>query len=59
MLKVVPNRYEFLSSAEHKTFWRMLVTKQLLVHIDFHSMEEKNAMEVHGDQRLFVWNEGE
>ncbi len=33
-------------------FWRMLVTKQLLVAIDFHSME-KNTIEVSGYQQLF------
>ncbi len=29
-------------------FWRMLVTKQLLVAIDFYSMEKNNPMEVSG-----------
>ncbi len=33
----------------NKIFWRMWVTKQLLVPIDFHSM--KNIMEVNGDQK--------
>ncbi len=32
--------------------WRMLVTKQLTVAIDFHSME-KNTMEVNGCRQLF------
>ncbi len=36
-LDVVINRYEFLSSNEHKKR-RMLVTKQLKVPIDFHSV---------------------
>ncbi len=42
-LQVVPNLYEFLSSVKHKKiiFWRMLVTKQLTVAIDFHSMKKK------------------
>ncbi len=43
----------------------MLVAKQLLAPIDFHMKEEKNAIEINGDQKLFgfqhsskyhVWN---
>ncbi len=37
---VVPNLYEFLFWTQ-KIFWRMLVTKQLTVAIDFHSMGKK------------------
>ncbi len=49
---VVLNLYEFLSCAEEKKiFWRMLVSKQLTVAIDFHSIE-KNDMEVSGYQQL-------
>ncbi len=38
-------------SRTHKIFWRMLVTKQSTVAIDFHS-NEKNTMEVNGYQLL-------
>ncbi len=33
-------------------FWRMLVTKQLMVAIDFYSMDEY-SMEVNGYRQLF------
>ncbi len=37
----VPNLYFW---AQKKIFWRMLVTKQLTVAIDFHSMEKNKDM---------------
>ncbi len=37
------------------TFWRMLLTKQLLVAFDFHSMRKKNIMKVNSYQKLFVF----
>ncbi len=36
-----------------KIFLRMFVTKQFTVPIDFHSMGEKNTMEVNGCRQLF------
>ncbi len=47
--QVVPHLYEFFSSAEHKKriFWRMLLTKQLVVAIGFHS-----TFSIYGSQWL-------
>ncbi len=41
----------FFCWAQYKIFWRMLVTKLLMVAIEFHSME-KNIMDVNGYRQL-------
>ncbi len=43
----------FFCWAQKKIFWRMLKNSQLLVAVDFHSMEKKNHMEVSGYQKLY------
>ncbi len=47
-----PVRVSFLCWTQKKIFWRMLVIKQLMFPIDFHSISFP-AMEVNGDQQLF------
>ncbi len=42
----------FMCWTQKMIFWRMWVTKQLLVHIDFDS-RGKNTIEVTVDQQLF------
>jgi len=46
---VVSNLYEFLSSAKHKIFRRMLLTRPLMVPVDFHS--RKKNKKYCGNQR--------
>ncbi len=50
VFKVVPNLYEFFSSVQHK---RTLVSKQLTVAIDFHSIYFFLTMEVIDYNKLF------
>ncbi len=47
-----PVRVSFIYWAQKKIFWRMSVTKQLILAIDLH---EKNTMEVNGYHQQ-VWN---
>jgi len=44
--------FYFFCWTQKKIFWRMLVTKQFLVPIDFHCIFF-HTMEVNGDQQLF------
>ncbi len=45
---LVPNQYEFLSSAEHKSrYFEECVTKLLTVAIDFNSMVANNCLDTH------------
>ncbi len=54
--QVIPNLYEFIFFWwTQKIFWRIWITKQLMVPIDLHSMEE-NIMKVNGDRQLYKKN---
>ncbi len=44
-----------LKMYENKTFWRILVTKQLIVAIDLHSMKKKKLYDL-SLKKLIFWN---